>query len=377
MPSYKDKFSDRLMIPVFDKTGQAIGFTGRTLPGDSKDRPKYLNSPESPWFKKGEQWFGWLLARESIKTAKKVVIVEGNMDVIAAHKFGIENVLASQGTSFTLAQVKQLKQLTNMIWLAFDNDLAGQVSASKFFKTATKAKLDVWQVIIPIEFKDLDEYLHAKFDSISIAELQAKPFLEFILLQRQAELISPNLETQKTAIEAICDLFTTLDDLSLEQNLRQLHTLTSISISTLSKIIEQKKAQEKAFTAPETDETLTQELSRQAPGKQPIQEVILAWQQLCALQSKNQLSPNISDKLEPVFVILQNFEPTLAEYLTLTEYLDQNRSLFELMQESENWNQSEIFQQLSFKKIVAFFDRNLGQLMLSQNLKELYQIVKS
>ena len=158
---YKDKFLERLMIPIRDLDGATVGFTGRILQ-ESPNRPKYLNSSDSQWFQKGSLWFGLDLAKRSIIKNKKALIVEGNMDVLAAHEAGFSFAIASQGTSFTLTQIQILQRLTKTVWLAFDNDLAGQIAAEKFFIMATKMGLQVWQVIIPSIFKDLDEFLHFK-----------------------------------------------------------------------------------------------------------------------------------------------------------------------------------------------------------------------
>ena len=155
---FKDKFLERLIIPIRDLDGQTVGFTGRILT-ENPNRPKYLNSPDSDWFKKSNLWFGLDIAKKSIIKHKKVIIVEGNMDVLTAHKHNFPFTVASQGTSFTQTQIQILARLTKVIWLAFDNDTAGKVAAEKFFIIASKFGLQVWQVVIPENFKDLDEYL--------------------------------------------------------------------------------------------------------------------------------------------------------------------------------------------------------------------------
>lgn len=175
---YKDKFLERLMIPIRDLDGATVGFTGRILQ-ESPNRPKYLNSSDSQWFQKGSLWFGLDLAKRSIIKNKKALIVEGNMDVLAAHEAGFSFAIASQGTSFTLTQIQILQRLTKTVWLAFDNDLAGQIAAEKFFIMATKMGLQVWQVIIPSVFKDLDEFLHFKMKKEEIFQkIEENPNLD-------------------------------------------------------------------------------------------------------------------------------------------------------------------------------------------------------
>ena len=157
---FKDKFLDRLMIPINDLDGQTVGFTGRILV-ENPNRPKYLNSPDSNWFKKGNLWFGLDFAKKAILKNKKALIVEGNMDVLACHELGLPFAIASQGTSFTDFQIQILSRITKTIWLAFDNDNAGKIAADKFFVESSRFGMQIWQVIIPMKYKDLDEYLQA------------------------------------------------------------------------------------------------------------------------------------------------------------------------------------------------------------------------
>lgn len=159
----KDKFLDRLMIPINDLDGNVVGFTGRIIT-ENPNRPKYLNSPDSNWFKKGNLWFGLNSAKKSIIKHKKVLIVEGNMDVLACHELGFPFAIASQGTSFTSFQIQILTRITKTIWLAFDNDNSGKIAAEKFFVESSRFGLQIWQVIIPDKYKDLDEFLHSDFD---------------------------------------------------------------------------------------------------------------------------------------------------------------------------------------------------------------------
>ncbi|MEZ4864029.1 MAG: DNA primase [Caldilineaceae bacterium] len=118
-----DAFRNRVMIPIRDRQGRVIGFGGRVL-GDGQ--PKYLNTSDTPLFHKSQIVFGLDLAREAIRQAQKVVIVEGYMDVIAAHQHGFANVVACMGTSLTSDQLQQLHRFTNNFVLALDADAAGQ-----------------------------------------------------------------------------------------------------------------------------------------------------------------------------------------------------------------------------------------------------------
>ena len=121
--SIYDAFRGRVMIPIRDRQGRTIGFGGRVM-GDGQ--PKYLNTAETALFHKSSVIFGLDMAREPIRQADKVVIVEGYMDVIAAHQHGFTNVVACMGTSLTSDQLQQLHRFTSNFVLALDADAAGQ-----------------------------------------------------------------------------------------------------------------------------------------------------------------------------------------------------------------------------------------------------------
>ncbi len=123
---YYDRFRDRIIFPILNAAGQVVGFGGRAF-GD--EQPKYLNSPQSPIFDKGSLLYGLTHARDAIREANRVVIVEGYMDVIAAHQFGFRNVVGAMGTALTETQVDQVKRLTKRVVLALDADAAGRMAS--------------------------------------------------------------------------------------------------------------------------------------------------------------------------------------------------------------------------------------------------------
>ena len=119
---YYDRFRNRVIIPIRDRSGRPIGFGGRVL---DDSQPKYLNSPETPVFEKGRVLFGLDLAKSTIRAEDATIVVEGYMDVIQAHQYGISNVVAAMGTALTEKQVKTLQRYARTIILALDPDTAG------------------------------------------------------------------------------------------------------------------------------------------------------------------------------------------------------------------------------------------------------------
>jgi len=125
---YYDRFRARVMFPILDSLNRPIGFGGRIL-GDGQ--PKYLNSPETPLFHKGEALYGLPQAREAIEVHRRVVVVEGYFDVIMPHQVGVRNVVATLGTALTDDHVRALKRYADEVVLVFDSDLAGQRAADR------------------------------------------------------------------------------------------------------------------------------------------------------------------------------------------------------------------------------------------------------
>jgi len=121
-----DRFRDRVMFPIHDASGHVVGFGGRVIgPGE----PKYLNSPETPLFSKGRELYGLFQARPAIRTAGKVIVVEGYMDVVALAQHGVEYAVATLGTATTPVHAQKLFRITDTVVFCFDGDEAGRRAA--------------------------------------------------------------------------------------------------------------------------------------------------------------------------------------------------------------------------------------------------------
>lgn len=125
-----DRFAGRVMFPIHGVSGDVVGFGGRIL-GNSKEVAKYLNSPQSEIYDKSKILYGLYFAKKSIQTEGFCFLVEGYTDVIAMHQAGIENVVASSGTSLTVEQIKLIQRFTNNITILYDGDAAGQKAADR------------------------------------------------------------------------------------------------------------------------------------------------------------------------------------------------------------------------------------------------------
>ncbi|NLY92365.1 MAG: DNA primase [Firmicutes bacterium] len=143
---FYDRFRDRLLFPITNPRGQIIGFGGRIL---GEGQPKYLNSPETVLFQKGRYLYGLKEAREGIRRQGRVIVVEGYMDVIQAHQQGVEEVVASLGTSLTVDQVRLLKRHSEQVIIAYDADAAGAAATIRGLDLLAQAGVGVRVVRLP------------------------------------------------------------------------------------------------------------------------------------------------------------------------------------------------------------------------------------
>ncbi len=173
---YYDAFRHRLMFPIADPRGQIIGFGGRTLTGEE---PKYINSREGPHFSKGRTWYGLDLAREEIRRQGVAVVMEGYMDVIAAHQFGITNAVASLGTALTSEQARALHVLAQDLVIAYDADASGQKAAHKGLEIFKRLGGQVRVAMMP-EGYDPDDFIRQRgSDEFRALLEEALPLVEY------------------------------------------------------------------------------------------------------------------------------------------------------------------------------------------------------
>jgi DNA primase len=184
----RDYFFDRLMFPIRDAKGAVIGFGGRTL-GDGE--PKYLNSPESPVFSKGRVLYGLFEGVSAVRKARRAHMMEGYMDVIAAHQHGLKTACAALGTALTPEHAALIKRYADSAVIVFDADAAGQTAAVRGAEVALASGLAVRVATVP-EGKDPDELLHLKglpaLEAALEAALDLVAFKTELMIKRAGEL---------------------------------------------------------------------------------------------------------------------------------------------------------------------------------------------
>jgi len=191
-----DRFRDRLIFIIKDVTGRTIAFGGRALDGETE--PKYINSPETPAYKKGEHLYGLHLAREAIRREGFAVVVEGYMDLAALVQAGVENVVASLGTAFTPNQARLLKRFSDRAVFSYDGDSAGAKATARSLDLLLENDFEVRVVDLPAG-QDPDDYI-GEHGPEAYGQLlrQAPPYLEF-LIRKAAENVDRNDPGAKAA----------------------------------------------------------------------------------------------------------------------------------------------------------------------------------
>lgn len=190
----------RLMFPIRDENGTIVAFSGRVLSPDQKGG-KYVNSPETPIFSKSKVLFGFDKSKRAIAKAEKVIICEGQLDVIAAFEAGVQNVSAPLGTAFTESHVKMLKRLTKEVVLCFDADNAGYNAAEKAFKILSPEGMIVRVASLP-KGEDPDSMIRKNGPEAFAAEIEkAVDFLDFQIAHKKAAMGGTDMRNQVQLIE--------------------------------------------------------------------------------------------------------------------------------------------------------------------------------
>ena len=182
-----DRFRDRIMFPILNARGVVIGFGGRVL-GDGE--PKYLNSPETPLFEKGREVYGLVQARDAMRAAGRVLVVEGYMDVVALAQFGVGYSVATLGTATTPVHVSKLLRLTDELVFSFDGDKAGRKAAWRALEVSLPLATDgkpIRFLFLPEE-DDPDSYIrkHGK-EAFEQLVREAPTLSEFLIAELRSE----------------------------------------------------------------------------------------------------------------------------------------------------------------------------------------------
>jgi DNA primase len=191
-----DNYRGRIIFPVHNQTGKGIGFGARVIRNNDR-APKYINTPENELYVKSKILYGSWLARYAIDKQDECLLVEGYTDVLSLHQAGIENVVASGGTSLTIDQLRLIKKYTNHLTIIYDGDTAGIKAALRGLDMAVEESLDVKLVLIP-DKEDPDSYVR-KLGAAAFRDFVAAGKKDFILFQLEVSLKDAAGDTTKKA----------------------------------------------------------------------------------------------------------------------------------------------------------------------------------
>jgi len=208
---YVDRFRGRLMFPILDEKGRIRGFGGRSL---GNEQPKYINSPKSSVFDKGRLFYGMHLAPSAIAKKGYVVLVEGYLDVMAMHEFGVTNTLGSMGTALTFEQIRLLKRMSPRVISLYDADRAGVAATEKNLGNFLREGVEPKVVVLP-SGKDPDAFLHQAGQSPENLKTQLRGAFENSVLALDY-LIRHTVMSEKTPLQRakrVRDLIRILDEM--------------------------------------------------------------------------------------------------------------------------------------------------------------------
>jgi DNA primase len=237
-----DTFRNRLMFPIRDQEGRVIAFGGRVMPG-SQDPAKYLNSPETPLFVKSRAIFGLDLARQKMVETRVAVVVEGYMDVVVPHQYGVTNVVSPLGTALTEQHIVLLRRFVDKIVLLFDGDSAGDAAMDRVVGLFLTQPINISVASMPAG-QDPDEFVVANgaegFQAVIDGAVDALEY-KWKQMARQFDASQQNLTGQQRAIEAYLDVLASargtgpVDPIRWGQALSRVSRLTEVPTEVLNR----------------------------------------------------------------------------------------------------------------------------------------------
>lgn len=303
-----DFFRNRLMFPIWDEFGRPIAFSARSVE-KNPDRWKYINTPETPIFKKSHVLYALCFARKSIDEKKFAILCEGQLDVIAMHRAGCTNAVAPQGTAFTPEQAHILRRYSQNVTLALDNDNAGRAAV---YKDAT--------ILLPLGFtvrvtqypgaKDADELLSAQGpEALQAAVRNASDFFDFALSDHLPNPESASPAEKAAAAKALFEMLLLIPDETARAFYREhLAMRLGVSENALTSDLEKRLLEKQRADAVQESRRFRRMQSQTVPGNADIPtppaiktalltlfEIVLR-DRTCAERAASEIQPDFLDR---------------------------------------------------------------------------------
>ena len=233
-----DRFRNKLMIPIRDSRGRVTGFGSRVL---DDSLPKYINSPQSPTFDKSGTLYGIDRAAADIRKQDAAIIMEGYMDVIMAHQYGVTNAVASMGTSITETQINILKKLSKNIILSLDADAAGEEAMLRTVGYENVLGAEIRVIRLP-EGKDPDEVMLEDFNAWQKLVADAAPLIDFMFEKKAVGLDLATALGKSSAVNALLPVLAAINDpIRQAHYLQKLAALVKVDMNTITMSLNQLK----------------------------------------------------------------------------------------------------------------------------------------
>jgi len=375
---FYDRFRGRIMFPINDYNGNPVAFTARVSPEKeaTEKMGKYINSPQTSIYDKSRILFGLDKAKQAIREADTVIVVEGQMDVIASYQTGVKNIVASSGTALSAEQIKLLKRYTNNILFSFDVDAAGQLAAERGIEQALAQDMNIKVIQVP-GGKDPDECIRNNPDDWQKAINQATNVKDYYFNKEFGEKNTTDIKIKK---EVAAKLLTVISQISspIEKDvwLQHLSSRLGVDESVLREVLSKRKApsfinRAKNITENQANHGVIQSKSHE----EMLAESLLA----LILRHTNHLDYVISQLMPSMLGnnIFQQFYKKLVIY-----YNKSNNSLFNY-QQFRSWlhDHVEYEQELSqleqlVDSLSLLADRDFYQLNEQSTGKEIKKIIK-
>lgn len=261
--SYYDRFRHRLIFPVLSTKGETIAFGGRTL--DPENDAKYINSPETPLYKKGQNLYGLHAAKEAARREGRFILVEGNFDVIRMVQAGFKETVAPMGTALTEDQARLLKRYAPSVTLLFDGDKAGQKAALRVIAPLQAAEIEARVCVLP-QGEDPDSFLDV-FGPDEMREilLDDKPLVQWAIDSACDAALARPVEARTVPLAILSEILNTLTSPVVQRHyLAEAARKMGYQAGELSRVLEKGQPRSKRQVG-----TFSQNPEHRAPTQQP------------------------------------------------------------------------------------------------------------
>lgn len=300
----REYFRDRLLFPIFNVSGRVIGFGGRAL--DDSVHPKYLNSPETPIFKKGEVLYGIFQAKEAIRAVGDSLLVEGYFDLLSLYQSGFKNICAPLGTSLTESQALLISRYAKKVNIIFDGDLAGIKAALRAIGILINAQVDIHVTLLPEEC-DPDEFVREKgADELRRLTGQAPDFFRFYRDMVKTDTVEQEIGLIKDLIQIIGRI---QDPIRFDRYLKDISRVYTIPEDEIRKAMGQKPVEKRVL------EKIIQPHFKKIPEEKFLAMLIY----------NKQYFPQVREKIKPEHFSLEGFRK-IFEALSICK----NTELFDI-----------------------------------------------